>query len=54
MPASGHDMLTIIRGFAAQVGEKILESVSAMGQQYQVLVEEDQEVHQMGGGAGLH
>lgn len=46
-------MLTVTRGFAAQVGEKILESVSAMGEQYQVLVEEDQEVRQMGGGVGL-
>lgn len=33
------------RGFAAKVGEKILETVSTMGQEYQVLVEEDQEVH---------
>jgi hypothetical protein len=44
---------TLIKGFAAKVGEKILGSVSAWGQQYQVLVEEDQEVHRMGGGVGL-
>jgi hypothetical protein len=41
------------RGFAAKVGEKVLGSVSAWGKEYQVLVEEDQEVHQMGGGVGL-
>lgn len=33
------------RGFAAKVGEKILDQVSAWGQEYQVLVEEDNEVH---------
>lgn len=41
------------RGFAAKVGEKILDTVSAMGQQYHVLIEEDQEVHVAGGEAGL-
>jgi hypothetical protein len=41
------------RGFAAKVGEKVLSSVSTWGKDYQVLVEEDQEVHQMGGGIGL-
>ncbi|KAL2135842.1 hypothetical protein VTI74DRAFT_6605 [Chaetomium olivicolor] len=41
---------TLIKGFAAKVGEKVLETVSAWGQEYQVLVEEDQEVHQMGSG----
>ncbi len=41
------------RGFAAKVGEKVLNSVSTWGKDYQVLVEEDQEVHQMGGGIGL-
>ncbi|KXX80684.1 Protease B inhibitor 2 [Madurella mycetomatis] len=35
----------LFKGFAAKVGEKILETVSTMGQEYQVLVEEDQEVH---------
>ncbi|KAK4040471.1 hypothetical protein C8A01DRAFT_46190 [Parachaetomium inaequale] len=44
---------TLIKGFAAKVGEKVLGSVSAWGKEYQVLVEEDQEVHQMGGGVGL-
>ncbi|KAJ4306834.1 hypothetical protein N0V88_000205 [Collariella sp. IMI 366227] len=41
---------TLIKGFAAKVGEKVLDSVSAWGKEYQVLVEEDLEVHQMGGG----
>jgi hypothetical protein len=44
---------TLIKGFAAKVGEKVLGSVSAWGKDYQVLVEEDQEVHKMGGGVGL-
>ncbi|KAK4153889.1 hypothetical protein C8A00DRAFT_33362 [Chaetomidium leptoderma] len=44
---------TLIKGFAAKVGAKVLDTVSAWGQEYQVLVEEDQEVHQMGGGVGL-
>ncbi|GAB1313367.1 Inhibitor I9 domain-containing protein [Madurella fahalii] len=35
----------IFKGFAATVGAKILETVSVMGQEYQVLVEEDQGVH---------
>ncbi|KAL2174336.1 uncharacterized protein P884DRAFT_302682 [Thermothelomyces heterothallicus CBS 202.75] len=42
---------TLIKGFAAKVGEKVIDSVSALGKQYQVLVEEDQEVHQMNGGS---
>ncbi|KAL2170917.1 hypothetical protein VTG60DRAFT_4321 [Thermothelomyces hinnuleus] len=42
---------TLIKGFAAKVGEKVIDSVSAQGKQYQVLVEEDQEVHQMNGGS---
>ncbi|KAL2160114.1 hypothetical protein VTH06DRAFT_1769 [Thermothelomyces fergusii] len=42
---------TLIKGFAAKVGEKVLDSVSALGKQYEVLVEEDQEVHQMNGGS---
>jgi hypothetical protein len=33
------------RGFAAKVGEKVIDTVSAWGQEYQVLVEEDEEVH---------
>jgi hypothetical protein len=41
------------RGFAARVGEQVLGTVSAWGKDYQVLVEEDQEVHQMGGGIGI-
>jgi len=41
------------RGFAARVGEQVLGSVSAWGKDYQVLVEEDQEVHQMGGGVSI-
>lgn len=41
------------RGFAAKVGEQVLGTVSAWGKDYQVLVEEDQEVHQMGGGIGI-
>ena len=41
------------RGFAAKVGEKVLDSVSALGKEYQVLVEEDQEVTTGGGRVGL-
>ncbi|KAL2018534.1 hypothetical protein VTK56DRAFT_746 [Thermocarpiscus australiensis] len=44
---------TLIKGFAAKVGEKVLDTVSAWGKEYQVLVEEDQEVHSMGDGVGL-
>ncbi|KAG7285328.1 hypothetical protein NEMBOFW57_009950 [Staphylotrichum longicolle] len=44
---------TLIKGFAARVGEQVLGTVSAWGKDYQVLVEEDQEVHQMGGGIGI-
>ncbi|KAK4111137.1 hypothetical protein N656DRAFT_734473 [Canariomyces notabilis] len=40
---------TLIKGFAAKVGEKVLDTVSAWGQEYQVLVEEDQDVHHMSG-----
>ncbi|KAK4240269.1 hypothetical protein C8A03DRAFT_42223 [Achaetomium macrosporum] len=36
---------TLIKGFAAKVGEKVIDTVSAWGQEYQVLVEEDEEVH---------
>lgn len=38
--------LTVLspRGFAAKVGEKVLESVSAWGEPYNALVEEDQVV----------
>ncbi|KAK4140903.1 uncharacterized protein C8A04DRAFT_14534 [Dichotomopilus funicola] len=36
---------TLIKGFAAKVGDKAIGTVSAMGEQYKVLVEEDQEVH---------
>ncbi len=32
------------RGFAATAGEKIVETVQAMGAQYQALIEEDQVV----------
>ncbi|KAL1840517.1 hypothetical protein VTJ49DRAFT_338 [Mycothermus thermophilus] len=39
----------LIKGFAAKVGETVLQSVSALGKEYQVLVEEDEEVHAMGG-----
>lgn len=39
------------RGFAAKVGEKVIDSVSALGKDYQVLVEEDQEIQQMNGGS---
>ncbi len=46
-------MLTIVRGFAAKVGEKVIGTVSASGKDYQVLVEEDQEVHILGGGIGI-
>ncbi|KAK4133270.1 hypothetical protein BT67DRAFT_450555 [Trichocladium antarcticum] len=41
---------TLIKGFAAKVGEKVLDSVSAWGQDYNVLVEENEEVHIMGAG----
>ncbi|KAK4251622.1 hypothetical protein C7999DRAFT_27696 [Corynascus novoguineensis] len=44
---------TLIKGFAAKVGEKVLDSVSALGKEYQVLVEEDQEVTTGGGRVGL-
>jgi len=37
------------RGFAAKVGAKVLDSVSAWGQEYQVSIEEDEEVHAMEG-----
>ncbi len=46
-------MLTIVRGFAAKVGEQVIGTVSAWGKDYQVLVEEDQEVHMMGGKIGI-
>ncbi|AEO71315.1 dd42b0c7-84f9-4d38-a1be-94a564dd3467 [Thermothielavioides terrestris] len=36
---------TLIKGFAAKVGEKVLETISAWGEEYRVLVEEDEEVH---------
>ncbi|KAK0741762.1 hypothetical protein B0T21DRAFT_283691 [Apiosordaria backusii] len=39
---------TLIKGFAAEVGGKVLETVSAWGEQYKVSVEENQEVHTMG------
>ncbi|KAL2265349.1 hypothetical protein VTJ83DRAFT_6449 [Remersonia thermophila] len=39
---------TLIRGFAAKVGEKVLQTVSAWGKEYQVLIEMDEEVHAMG------
>ncbi len=32
------------RGFAAKVGEKVLDTVSAWGKEYNALVEEDQIV----------
>lgn len=32
------------RGFAAKVGEKVLENIAAWGQPYNALVEEDQVV----------
>jgi hypothetical protein len=32
------------RGFAAKVGEKVLGQVSAWGSEYQVLIEDDEEV----------
>ncbi|KAK4101381.1 hypothetical protein N658DRAFT_425529 [Parathielavia hyrcaniae] len=40
---------TLIKGFAATVGETVLETVSAWGEDsgYLIAVEEDQEVHQM-------
>ncbi|RKU43926.1 hypothetical protein DL546_001070 [Coniochaeta pulveracea] len=34
----------LIKGFAAKVGEKILENVAAMGKPYNALVEEDEVV----------
>ncbi|KAK4122573.1 hypothetical protein N657DRAFT_620455 [Parathielavia appendiculata] len=42
---------TLIKGFAATVGEKVLDTVSAWGNDsgYLLAVEEDQEVHQMKG-----
>lgn len=43
------DSNTVFRGFAAKVGEKVLETVTAWGEQYKVSVEEDEEVHTMGG-----
>ncbi|KAL2256521.1 hypothetical protein VTK26DRAFT_1538 [Humicola hyalothermophila] len=39
----------LIKGFAAKVGEKVLDTVSAWGQDYKVLVEEEEEVHIVGG-----
>ncbi|KAK4165017.1 hypothetical protein QBC43DRAFT_316560 [Cladorrhinum sp. PSN259] len=41
---------TFIKGFAAKVGAKVLDSVSAWGEDYKVSIEEDQEVHTMEGG----
>ena len=32
------------RGFAAKVGEKVLETVSTWGKEYNALIEEDQVV----------
>ncbi|KAK4228403.1 hypothetical protein QBC38DRAFT_475189 [Podospora fimiseda] len=40
---------TLIKGFAAKVGEKVLDSVSAWGEDYKVTIEEDEEVHTMEG-----
>ncbi|KAK0704930.1 hypothetical protein B0H67DRAFT_603917 [Lasiosphaeris hirsuta] len=34
----------LIKGFAAKTGEKVLESVSAWGKDYNALIEEDQVV----------
>ncbi|CAK7246068.1 MAG: hypothetical protein STHCBS139747_007690 [Sporothrix thermara] len=34
----------LIKGFAATAGEKVLESVQAMGSKYQALVEDDKVV----------
>ncbi|KAK3684244.1 hypothetical protein B0T22DRAFT_484022 [Podospora appendiculata] len=31
----------LIKGFAAKLGEKVLDSVSAMGKEYNALIEED-------------
>ncbi|KAK4186034.1 hypothetical protein QBC35DRAFT_502270 [Podospora australis] len=39
---------TLIKGFAAKVAQKVVDTVSALGQEYQVTVEEDEEVHTMG------
>ncbi|KAM7220535.1 hypothetical protein V8F06_004124 [Rhypophila decipiens] len=34
----------LIKGFAAKLGEKVLDQVSALGKEYNALVEEDQVV----------
>ncbi|KAK0634725.1 hypothetical protein B0T17DRAFT_483331 [Bombardia bombarda] len=39
----------LIKGFAAKVGEKVLDTVTAWGQEYNALIEEDQVVTSQGG-----
>lgn len=43
------DFNIVFRGFVVKVGEKVLEIVIVWGEEYKVLVEEDEEVYIMGG-----